>query len=137
MYCDQALQDNKPVHVCHKGYLSLFPMTLGLLPADSPKLGAILDIIENEDELWSPYGLRSLSASDPIFGTGENYWRGPIWININYLTLQSLYKNYMHVPGPFQDRANKIYTKLRDNLIRNVYKVKDAFKVNFFFFLQM
>lgn len=92
MYCDQALQDNKPVHVCHKGYLSLFPMTLGLLPADSPKLGAILDIIENEDELWSPYGLRSLSASDPIFGTGENYWRGPIWININYLTLQSLYK---------------------------------------------
>ncbi|KAL0141009.1 mannosyl-oligosaccharide glucosidase CWH41/GLS1 [Mucor lusitanicus] len=122
MYCDQALQDNKPVHICHKGYLSLFPMTLGLLPADSPKLGAILDIIEKEDELWSPYGLRSLSASDPIFGTGENYWRGPIWININYLTLQSLYKNYMHVPGPYQDRAQKIYTKLRDNLIRNVYK---------------
>lgn len=92
MYCDQALKDDKPIHVCHKGYLSLFPMTLGLLPTDSPKLDAILDIIENEDELWSPYGLRSLSASDPIFGTGENYWRGPIWININYLTLQSLYK---------------------------------------------
>ncbi|KAI8637550.1 glycoside hydrolase [Parasitella parasitica] len=122
MYCDQALEDDTPVHVCHRGYLSLFPMTLGLLPADSPKLGAILDIIEREDELWSPYGLRSLSASDPVFGTGENYWRGPIWININYLTLQSLYKNYMHIPGPHQKRAQKIYTKLRDNLIRNVYK---------------
>lgn len=28
----------------------------------------------------------------------------------------------MHVPGPYQDRAQKIYTKLRDNLIQNVYK---------------
>lgn len=124
MYCDQALdEESKPIHICHKGYLSLFPLTLGLLPADSPKLGAILDIIENENELWSPYGLRSLSASDEHFATGENYWRGPIWININYLTLQSLYKNYISVPGPHQERAQKIYTKLRDNVIRNVYKV--------------
>lgn len=92
MYCDQALEENKPVYVCHKGYLSLFPMILGLLPADSPKLGAILDMIENSQELWSPYGLRSLSRSDEFFGTSENYWRGPIWLNINYLTLQSLYK---------------------------------------------
>lgn len=92
MYCDQALEEEKPVHVCHKGYVTLLPMALGLLPADSPKLGAILDMIENESELWSPYGLRSLSASDPYFGTGEDYWRGPIWININYLTLQSLHK---------------------------------------------
>lgn len=124
MYCDQALEDNKPVYVCHKGYLSLFPMALGLLPADSRKLEAILDMIEDENELWSPYGLRSLSASDEFFGTGENYWRGPIWININYLTLQSLYKNYMNTPGPYQERAGKIYTKLRNNIIRNVYKVK-------------
>ncbi|KAI8372558.1 glycoside hydrolase [Choanephora cucurbitarum] len=122
MYCDQALEDNQPVHVCHKGYLSLFPMTLGLLPADSPKLGAILDMIEDSQELWSPYGLRSLSRSDAFFGTSENYWRGPIWLNINYLTLQSLYNNYMHVPGPYQTRAKTIYIHLRDNIIRNVYK---------------
>ncbi|RCI06676.1 Processing alpha glucosidase I [Rhizopus stolonifer] len=122
MYCDQSLQDNQPVFICHKGYLSLFPMILNLLPIDSPKLGAILDMIEDEKELWSPYGLRSLSASDEFFGTAENYWRGPIWLPINYLTLQSLYKNYMHVSGPYQARAQKIYSKLRDNIIRNVYR---------------
>ncbi|KAI9279196.1 glycoside hydrolase [Sporodiniella umbellata] len=121
-YCDQALDDSESaIHICHKGYLSLFPMTLGLLPADAPQLGAILDIIENEDELWSEYGLRSLSASDPFFGQGENYWRGPIWLNINYLALQSLYKNYMHVSGPYQIRAQRIYSQLRENIIRNVY----------------
>lgn len=79
------------MHVCHKGYPSLLPLCLGLLPVDSPKLKAILDDIEDEKQFWSPYGLRSLSASDEFYNTGEIYWRGPIWININYLTLQSLY----------------------------------------------
>ena len=77
--------------MCHKGYVSLIPFGLGLIPVDSPKLGATLDLIEDEKELWSPYGLRSLSASDPKYRTGEEYWRGPIWMNINYLTLQSLH----------------------------------------------
>ncbi|KAI8074787.1 glycoside hydrolase [Gongronella butleri] len=121
-FCDQTINEaGYGVHVCHKGYLSVFPMALGLLPADSPKLGAILDMIQDEDELWSPHGLRSLSASDPFYNTGEVYWRGPIWININYLTLQGLYNNYMHVPGPYQEQATAIYTKLRDNVINTVF----------------
>jgi mannosyl-oligosaccharide glucosidase len=90
-YCDVLLNDIGVDHICHKGYISLFPLILGLLPADSPKLGAILDLIRDENELWTPYGLRSLSAADPKFNTGENYWRGPIWMNVNYLTLQSLH----------------------------------------------
>ncbi|KAI8977921.1 glycoside hydrolase [Pilobolus umbonatus] len=122
MYCDQALEDNNPIHICHKGYISLFPMMLGLLPPNSPKLEHILNMIGNESELWTPYGLRSLSASDDFFSKGENYWRGPIWININYLTLQSLYRNYIHVPGPHQAHAKTIYIQLRDNIIKNVYK---------------
>ncbi|KAI9314210.1 glycoside hydrolase [Dichotomocladium elegans] len=121
-YCDQTIEQGAPVHVCHKGYASLMPLVLGLLPPDSPKLGAILETIRSEDELWSPYGLRSLSASDPYYNTGEVYWRGPIWININYLTLQSLYNNYMNTPGPYQARAKEIYGELRNNLIRTVYK---------------
>jgi glycogen debranching enzyme len=78
-------------HVCHKGYISLFPFLLGLLPPDSPHLGAILDIVRDPDQLWSPYGIRSLSKQDPHFGQGENYWRGPIWIQMNYLALSALH----------------------------------------------
>ncbi|KAF7724424.1 Processing alpha glucosidase I [Apophysomyces ossiformis] len=121
-FCDQTIEEDRAVHVCHKGYVSLFPMTLGLLSPDSEKLGAILDMIQNEEELWSPYGLRSLSASDPLYNTGEIYWRGPIWININFLTLQSLHNNYIHVPGPYQQRAKEIYTALRKNIIDAVFK---------------
>lgn len=65
---------------------------LGLLSPDSTHLGAILDMIRNPDELWSPYGIRSLSLDHPLFGQGENYWRGPIWMQMNYMVLSALHK---------------------------------------------
>jgi mannosyl-oligosaccharide glucosidase len=79
-------------HVCHRGYLSLFPFLLSLLPPSSPHLGAILDLLHDPDHLWSPYGLRSLSASHALFGQDENYWRGPIWIQMNFLALSALHE---------------------------------------------
>ncbi|CAG8462998.1 7789_t:CDS:10 [Acaulospora morrowiae] len=121
-YCDVSVDENEEsVHVCHKGYLSLFPMLLGFLPNNSTKLGAILDMMHNPDELWSPYGLRSLSKLDEYYNTGENYWVGPVWININYLALSSLYTNYASKPGPYQSKAKTIYKELRNNIINNVY----------------
>ncbi|KAJ3042810.1 Processing alpha glucosidase I [Rhizophlyctis rosea] len=122
-YCDVSVDDNgDSYHLVHKGYISLFPFLLGLLPPDHPHLGAILDMLRDEKHLWTPYGLASLSKSDEFYGTSENYWRGPVWINVNYLALGSLYKNYMNKPGPQQAKAQKIYKELRENIISNVYK---------------
>ena len=90
-YCDATVDDyEESVHVCHKGYISIFPFLTGLLPADSPRLGAILDLIADEETLWSPFGLRSLSKADANYGTKEDYWRSPIWMNINYLAVKAL-----------------------------------------------
>ena len=74
-----------------QGYISIFPFLLGLLKPDSPHLGPILEALRDPEQLWSDYGIRSLSKSHPLNGQGENYWRGPIWIPLNYLALQSLY----------------------------------------------
>lgn len=52
----------------------------------------LLELVRDEDDLWSEFGLRSLSKSDPFYGTGEVYWRGPVWVNMNYMALASLYK---------------------------------------------
>ncbi|KAN0141302.1 Glycoside hydrolase [Lactarius tabidus] len=123
MYCDVGVDDDdESYHVCHKGYLSVFPFLLSLLPPESPHLGSVLDLLRDPDHLWSSYGLRSLSASHPEFGTGENYWRGPIWIQMNYLALQALHETYAVHEGPHQDKAQSIYKELRQNIIDNVFK---------------
>ncbi|KAF9903612.1 Processing alpha glucosidase I [Lobosporangium transversale] len=120
-YCDLTVDENDAsIHVCHKGYISLFPMLLGIIDPKSEKLGHILDLMSDPEELWSPFGLRSLSIKDEFFGTGENYWKGPIWAPINYLALHSLKENYM-VEGPYQAKVKEIFNNLRDNLINNIF----------------
>ena len=91
VFCDATIDDyEESVHICHKGYISIFPFLTGLLPADSPRVKAVLDLVSDPSELWSDYGIRSLSKRDDHYGTDENYWRGPIWINMNYLILKNL-----------------------------------------------
>jgi mannosyl-oligosaccharide glucosidase len=90
-FCDATIDDyEESVHVCHKGYISIFPFMTGLLPADSPRLKAILDLISDPEELWSDYGIRSLSKRNEFYGTDENYWRSPVWVNMNYLVVKNL-----------------------------------------------
>ncbi len=101
-YCDATIDEyEEHALVCHKGYISLFPFLTGLVDKDSKKLGAILDLIEDEEELWSEFGLRSLSKSDELYHTGEDYWRGPIWINMNYLALSQLLVSLTLIKPPF------------------------------------
>jgi mannosyl-oligosaccharide glucosidase len=91
-YCDATIDEfEESVHVCHKGYVSLFPFLTGMLGPDSPRLKAVLDLIRDPEELWSDYGIRSLSKKDEFYGTAENYWRSPIWMPINYLVVKNLY----------------------------------------------
>ncbi|GAA5893545.1 mannosyl-oligosaccharide glucosidase [Sporobolomyces salmoneus] len=123
MYCDASVDaDDESYHVCHEGYISLFPLLLSLLEPSSPHLGPVLSLLRDPEQLWSPYGIRSLSKSHPLFGKGEDYWRGPIWIQMNYLALGALYNKYAKEPGPHQSLAGEIYSELRDNVINNVYK---------------
>lgn len=122
MYCDASVNDeDESYHVCHAGYVSMFPLMLELLPTDSPHLGHALDMLRDPEKLWSSYGIRSLSMSDEFFGTGENYWRGPIWVHMSYLTLRALRNKYATTSGPHQAQANEIYDQLRDNVVRNTF----------------
>ena len=120
-YCDATIDDyEESIHVCHKGYISIFPFLTGLIPPDSPRLKAVLDLISDPEELWSPYGLRSLSKKDPNYGTGENYWRSPVWMPLNYLAVKSLFE-IAKSSGSHQKQAAKMYSELRKNLVESVF----------------
>ncbi|KAI1914025.1 Processing alpha glucosidase I [Ophidiomyces ophidiicola] len=120
-YCDATVDEfEESVHVCHKGYISISPFWTGMLAPDDRHLKHTLDLISDPEELWSDYGIRSLSKKDEFYGTGENYWRSPIWININYLILKNLLR-IANVSGLHQKQAGDMYTKLRRNLVENVF----------------
>jgi mannosyl-oligosaccharide glucosidase len=102
-FCDATIDEfEESVHVCHKGYISIFPFLTGMLGPDSPRLKAVLDLINDPEELWSDYGIRSLSKKDKFYGTEENYWRSPIWMPINYLVLKNLYVSLIDPPIPLK-----------------------------------
>ncbi|XP_061883082.1 mannosyl-oligosaccharide glucosidase-like [Entelurus aequoreus] len=108
------------------GYVSLFPFLLHVLQPDSPKIEHILNDMKDPNKLWTPYGLRSLSKTDPMYMKRNTehdapYWRGPIWININYLAVRALH-HYSNTQGPYQERAAALYEELRTNIISNVYR---------------
>ena len=112
----------KDQHVGHLGYVSLFPLLLRLLPPDSPSLPHVLDLLRDPDRLWSPHGLRSLSKADAMWYGRENapgdapYWRGPIWVNLNYLCLAAL-RHYAQAAGPQRERSAALYAELREALV--------------------
>lgn len=64
---------------------------------------ATLKHLRSESGLWTPHGLRSLAKSSSLYMQRNTehdapYWRGPIWINLNYLTLAAL-DHYRKKPG--------------------------------------
>ncbi|TRY99540.1 hypothetical protein DNTS_020832 [Danionella cerebrum] len=108
------------------GYISLFPFLLQILTPDSPKMEHILQAIHDPQRLWTPFGLRSLSQADNLYMKRNTehdapYWRGPIWININYLAVRALH-HYGSTEGPYKEKAAGLYQELRTNLINNVFK---------------
>ncbi|OTA94794.1 glycoside hydrolase family 63 protein [Hypoxylon sp. CO27-5] len=120
-FCDATIDEfEEHTLVCHKGYISLFPFLLGLLEPNDLHLGKLLDLMGDEEELFSPHGIRSLSKKSEFYGTDENYWRSPVWININYLAIVQL-RNYALNPGPYSQQAKDLYVKLRKNIVETVY----------------
>ncbi|XP_026480750.1 mannosyl-oligosaccharide glucosidase isoform X1 [Ctenocephalides felis] len=112
------------------GYNSLFPLILQILPSNSPRLKKVIEDVYNPQLLWSPHGVRSLSKSSPLYKARNTehdppYWRGQIWLNINYLLVKSLY-HYGYADnntgGETKQLAQKVYKELRQNLIQTVYK---------------
>lgn len=126
MYCDVSVDDDdERVFGCYKGYISLFPFLTRFISFESTdKLGHILDLLEDPEEMASEFGIRSMSKSSEYYRTGENYWRSPVWININYLVLESLtyYHQGLDTESNYElkERIGSIYSLLRQRIIDNV-----------------
>lgn len=109
------------------GYVSLFPLAMGLIPPHAPELATELASLRDAS-IWTPYGLRSLSNTSSIYNARNTehdppYWRGAVWMNINYLVLRALegYSKHPHVAqtGVGEEAAAMAHL-LRSSLISTV-----------------
>jgi mannosyl-oligosaccharide glucosidase len=68
-YADYAEANGTRRFIHHTGYVTFMPLFLGIVPSTSDKLPSMLHMLHDPKHIWSPYGLLSLSRSDPLFGT--------------------------------------------------------------------
>jgi hypothetical protein len=93
---------------------------------DRDQLRRILQVMLDENEFLSPYGIRALSrahkdhpyvleldgqrytvdyepaeSTTPLFG-GNSNWRGPVWVPMNYLLIESLQKFHYYYGDEFK-----------------------------------
>ena len=93
---------------------------------DQEKLRRVLKVMLNENEFFSPYGIRALSryhkdnpytmnvsgtehrvdyepaeSSTGLFG-GNSNWRGPVWFPVNFLLVESLQKFHHYLGDDFK-----------------------------------
>ncbi|ETS83073.1 hypothetical protein PFICI_04949 [Pestalotiopsis fici W106-1] len=119
-YCDATIgTDGSFQHICHLGYMSLMPLLLGHLNSTHEKLTAVLDLVAEPNKLWSPHGLRSLSADDANYHTDEDYWRGAVWMNINVLAVLRL-RDIGQDDNAQGVRARRLAADLRTRVIDTV-----------------
>lgn len=64
-----------------------------LTPRVPPEIAACLvENLVDPSLFWSPYPLATVAVTDPAFDAVQ-MWRGPVWININYLFVEALERN--------------------------------------------
>jgi putative isomerase len=81
----RALHDNQPIPVVTP--FNLYPLWTGQLPDAIRE--RVIGHLTNPEEFWGPYTIPSVARNDPHFDA-EKMWRGPIWVNINYIFIEAL-----------------------------------------------
>ncbi|MEN6409297.1 MAG: trehalase family glycosidase [Anaerolineaceae bacterium] len=66
---------------------SLFPLLTGRLEPD--KAQRLVDHMIDPNVFWTRYPIATVAANNPTYNPNQ-MWRGPTWVNINYLLIEGL-----------------------------------------------
>jgi hypothetical protein len=81
----RALHDEQPVPVVTP--FNLYPLWSGQLPDDIRD--RLIAHLTDPDEFWGEIPIPSVARNDPHHDP-ETMWRGPVWVNINYIFVEAL-----------------------------------------------
>ncbi|HEY5982238.1 MAG TPA: trehalase family glycosidase [Anaerolineales bacterium] len=82
---------------------NLFPLLTGQLPTEVSK--RLVEHLVDARKFWSRFPVPSVAMDDPKYDPNQ-MWRGPTWVNINYLLIEGLRKSgYGELASDLQRRT--------------------------------
>ena len=67
---------------------SFLPLFAGICTEE--RAVRLVSVLTDPDRFWSEMPVPSISLDDPAYGS--DMWRGPVWLNYNYMIMQGLRK---------------------------------------------
>jgi glycogen debranching enzyme len=87
---------------------SLFPLLTGRLPGEVAR--RLVEHLNDPQEFWARYPVPTVALNEPAFSP-LLMWRGPTWINVNYLLIEGL------VRSGFRQEAVELRTRTMELLM--------------------
>jgi len=80
-----ALKEGKRIDV--RTPFNLFPLLTGRMPGDIAD--RLVEHLTDERQFWTRYPVTTVARDHPKYDPGQ-MWRGPTWVNVNYLLIEGL-----------------------------------------------
>lgn len=72
---------------------SLFPLITGRMPPEVAE--RLVAHLTDERQFWTRFPVPTVARDDPKY-TAHQMWRGPTWVNVNYLLIEGLHRSGFH-----------------------------------------
>jgi putative isomerase len=69
---------------------NLFPLITGQMPPEI--VDRLVTHLTDERQFWTRYPVATVAMDDPTYTPGK-MWRGPTWVNVNYLLIEGLQRS--------------------------------------------
>lgn len=115
-----ALHNGEPVRV--RTPFSLYPMMTGKL--ESEVCRALVEKLTDPASFWTRYPVPTVAKDDPRYAP-TTMWRGPVWLNVNYMLIEGLQRcGYDDIARELRRRTLKMVNCAPD--IFEFYHPEDA-----------
>jgi hypothetical protein len=105
-----ARKDGVPVPV--RTPFSLFPLLTGRLPRSVAE--RLVSHLTDPHQFWPRYPVPTVALNDPKYNP-EQMWRGPSWMNVNYLLIEGLSRSgYARLAGELRRRTLELIASQDD-----------------------
>jgi glycogen debranching enzyme len=90
----------------------LFPLITGRLPKEIAS--RLVDHLTDEKEFWTRYPVPTVAIDDPKYDPFQ-MWRGPTWVNVNYLLIEGLKRSgYTRLGRELRNRTLELMSNQTD-----------------------